>query len=171
MHAAQGSVLATSNSSLTLSIAAGVPSTQQGRPSQKLDFGAQYTAWSFRFERFETWVAQYSVSLEAKAISWILPLARNRAAKATETGASSCFVLCTPTALHIKAQGRERQRAHHGSGPAKGVLHRRCFKLEEVRCNGTSRCRPEKNPGVATRGDPDWMFVPIIAINPASILD
>ena len=41
--------------------------------SQRIDFGAQYTALSFPCERFDLTVAHQDASLEAKAIGEILP--------------------------------------------------------------------------------------------------
>ena len=47
----------TSDSPFTFDFIVGFPVTQQGRPSQSVDFGAQYTAWSFLRQRFDEWVA------------------------------------------------------------------------------------------------------------------
>ena len=62
------SVEVTSDSPFTFDITVAFPLTQQGRPSQRTDFGAQYTAWSFPCERFDEWVAPHNASLGAKAI-------------------------------------------------------------------------------------------------------
>ena len=53
---------------LTFDINFSLPLTQQGWPSQILDYGAQYTGWSSPCERFAEWVAPHSASLESKAI-------------------------------------------------------------------------------------------------------
>ncbi len=57
MHVVLDAVEVTSDSPFTFDITVAFPLTQQGRPSQRTDFGAQYTAWSFPCQRFALTVA------------------------------------------------------------------------------------------------------------------
>ncbi len=68
-----GFVGLTSDSPLTFDISVAFPVTGQGRPPQITVFGAQYTAQTFPYERFDWMVAHTDASLGAKAIGEILP--------------------------------------------------------------------------------------------------
>jgi hypothetical protein len=61
------SVEAGSDSPMSFDPTIAFPLTQQGRPSQKADFGAQYTARTFPCERFDCTVAHTDASLGPKA--------------------------------------------------------------------------------------------------------
>ena len=67
------SVGLTSDSPLTFDICVAFPVTGHGRPPQRNDFGAQYTARTFPCERFDWIVAHTDASLGVKAIGETLP--------------------------------------------------------------------------------------------------
>ncbi len=68
MRVVSDSVRVTSDSPLTFDITIAFPLTQQGRPSQKADFGAQYTARLCLCRRFDHMAVAHAAiaSLEAE---------------------------------------------------------------------------------------------------------
>ncbi len=70
MRVVWDSVEELSGSPFSLDIPIAVPLTQQGRPSQRSDLGAQYTARTFPCERFDGTVACPNASLGAKLLEF-----------------------------------------------------------------------------------------------------